>query len=275
MKKNFLFVLVLVLIPLLLGCKKGRNETVDADFNIEMASHSGDPFDSLMWLQYHCPEEEEKTVYEWNWAYDVREVLGIEDLDSLTILSRKEDDSYQDLSDSGIPFQMNTASNVYAGTARFCMLNVYQALAELVCETPLGENDNYYHDYVLWEELFKEFDAWYVNGGSGRGYEVDYYYTQLAEFRTESLLEELAFFSEDETNRKLYANARHPRMDKQWMKTHPAIQNWYNHRMEMANKIQRHNPSWAQCIRALTYKQVDLYIRFETKTEKEYNFDDE
>ena len=68
MKKNFLFVLVLVLIPLLLGCKKGRNETVDADFNIEMASHSGDPFDSLMWLQYHCPEEEEKTVYEWNWA---------------------------------------------------------------------------------------------------------------------------------------------------------------------------------------------------------------
>ena len=170
---------------------------------------------------------------------------------------------------------MNTASNVYAGTARFCMLNVYQALAELVSETPLGENDNYYHDYVLWEELFKEFDAWYVNGGSGRGYEVDCYYTQLAEFRTEYLLEELAFFSEDETNRKLYANARHPRMDKQWMKTHSAIQNWYKHRMKMANKIQRHNSSWAQCIRALTYKQVDLYIRFETKTEKEYNFDDE
>lgn len=268
-----ILLLLLTMMVFLNGCQRERQDVADNDF--EELSYRDDLFDSLMWLQYHCPDDKGKTIYEWNWAYDVREVLGIKNLDSLTILSRNEDDSYHYLSDSGIPFQMNTASNVYAGTARFCMLNVYQALAELVCETPLGENDNYYHDYVLWEELFKEFDAWYVNGGSGRGYEVDYYYTQLAEFRTESLLEELAFFSEDETNQKLYANARHPRMDKQWMKTHPAIQNWYNHRMKMANKIQRQNPSWAQCIRALTYKLVDLYIRYEIKTEGENSFDDD
>ena len=254
-----ILLLLLTMMAILNGCQRERQDVADNDF--EEPSYRDDLFDSLMWLQYHCPDDEGKTVYEWNWAYDVREVLGIKNLDSLTILSRNEDNSYQYLSDSGIPFQMNTASNVYAGTARFCMLNVYQAL---VCETPLGENDNYYHDYVLWEELFKEFDAWYVNGGSGRGYEVDYYYTQLAEFRTESLLEELAFFSEDETNQKQYANAKPPRMDKQWMKTHSAIQNWYKHRMKMA-----------KCIRALTYKQVDLYIRYEIKTEKEYNFDDE
>lgn len=28
----------------------------------------------------------------------------------------------------------------------------------------------------------------------------------------------------------------------------------------------------AQCIRALTYKQVDLYIRYEIKTEKDYSY---
>ena len=89
-----------------------------------------DLFDSLMWLQYHCPEDEEKTVYEWNWAYDVRETLGVDDLDSLTTLSRNQDHSYRYLSDSCVPFEINTATNMYAATARFCMLNVYQSLAE-------------------------------------------------------------------------------------------------------------------------------------------------
>lgn len=60
-------------------------EVEDMDFD-EVACRD-DLFDSLMWLQYHCPEDEEKTVYEWNWAYDVRETLGVDDLDSLTILS--------------------------------------------------------------------------------------------------------------------------------------------------------------------------------------------
>ena len=266
-----ILLLLLTMMAILNGCQRERKDVADNDF--EEPSYRDDLFDSLMWLQYHYPDAEEKTIYEWNWAYDVREVLGIKNLDSLTILSRNEDDSYQDLSDSGIPFQMNTASNVYAGTARFCMLNVYQALAELVCETPLGENDNYYHDYVLWEELFKEFDAWYVNGGSGRGYEVDYYYSQLAEFRTESLLEELAFFLDDKPTQKQAAKVLPPRWDAQWIKVHPAIQNLYNHRLKMAKRIQYTNPAWAKYIRTQTNKLAEQYRKFEIETEKEYSYE--
>ena len=264
--------LLLTIVAFLNGCQRGKQDVADIDFG--EPSYRDELFDSLMWLQYHCPEDEEKTIYEWNWAYDVREALDVDDLDSLTTLSRNEDNSYQYLSDSGIPFQMNTASNMYAGTARFCMLNVYQALVELVYETPLGENDNYYHDYALWEELFKEFDAWYVNGGSGRGYEVDYYYSQLAEFRTESLLEELAFFLDDKPTPKQFAKVASPRWDAQWIKVHPAIQNWYNHRMNMAKRIQHTNPSWAKYIRTQTNKLAEQYRKFEIETEKEYSYDE-
>ena len=51
--------------------------------------------------------------------------------------------------------------------------------------------------------------------------------------------------------------------------------NWYNHRMKMATRIQRTNPSWTQCIRALTNKLAEQYRKFEIEIEKEYRFDDE
>ena len=259
---------------LLQGCKRGGHEVVE-EMDIETLPTCDALFDSLIWLQYHCPDDEEKTVYEWNWAYDVREAMGVEDLDSLITLSREMDDSYQYLSDSCIPFEMNTATNVYAGTARFCMLNVYQMLAELVYDTPLGEDAYYYNDYVLWEELFKEFDAWYVNGGSGRGSEINCYYRQLAEFRTDNLLDELNFFLEDNPQQQQAAKALPPHWDPQWIKTHPAIRHWYEHRMKMADKIRRTNPAWAGCIRTLTYRQVALYTKFEKETEDYYRIDED
>ena len=257
------------------GCRQGRGNVEVEDMDFDDVTCRDDLFDSLMWLQYRCPEDEEKTVYEWNWAYDVRETLGVDDLDSLTTLSRNQDHSYRYLSDSCVPFEINTATNMYAATARFCMLNVYQSLAEQAYETPLGDNDSYYHDYALWEELFNEFDAWYVNGGSGRGYEVDGYYIHLAELRKEYLLKELAFFSEEEADKEQDAKVLPPQWDRQWIENHPAIQNWYNHRMKMATRIQRTNPSWTQCIRALTNKLAEQYRKFEIEIEKEYRFDDE
>ena len=118
------------------------------DLDFEDQDCPNELFDSLIWQQYRCPDDDEKTAYEWNWAYDVREAIGVEDLDSLASLSRDMDSSYHFLATSGIPFQMDTATRAYAGTARFCMLNVYQALAELVAETPLNDNYSYYIDYA-------------------------------------------------------------------------------------------------------------------------------
>lgn len=255
------------------GCNRGGQHLSDIDY--EEQECPNELFDSLIWQQYHCPDDEGKTAFEWNWAYDVRETMGVEDLDSLTIFSRDMDDSYHDLLESGIPFQMGTAARAHAGTARFCMLNVYQTLAELVEDTSLDDDYSYYNDYALWEDFFKEFDDRYVHGGSGRDAEIHCYYKQLAEFHTEYLLEELSCFLEDGGVLKKHTKSTPPRWDKQWIKTHPAIRRWYDHRMQMADKILRYNPSWAKCIRTLSNKQVALYIKFEKETEDFYRFDDD
>ena len=160
---------------------------------------------------------------------------------------------------------MTTAAEVYAGTARFRMLNIYQTLAEMTADTPLGETDFYYHDYMLWEELFEEFDENYEEGGNGRGIELCCYYRRLAELRMEILLEELAFFSEDKSKYEPYVHVAPSPCEKQWLISHPAIHRWYDYRMLMANRIQRDNPSWAQTLRDLTFKQVSHYRQFEIK----------
>lgn len=276
MKKNFLFVLVLVLIPLLLGCKKGRNETVDDDFDIEMADYPGDLFDSLMWAQYHCPEDEEKTVYEWVWAYEVRDTLDIYDIDSLDTLCKNLDVCYRSYSRSACTADMTTGEELYSATARFRMLNAYQALAGLTEETPLGKNvDCYYDDYSLWEALFKEFDEWYKERGNCRFMNLYCYYHHLADLRTEVLLEELDCLTEGGDSLHQFINAKPPQIDREWLKTHPAIRRWYNYRMKMADKLRRHNASQAQCLRALTYKQYTRYVKFEREYEEEYYIEED
>ena len=70
-----IFLLSLIVTIFLSGCRQGRGDVDAEDMGFDEVTCRDDLFDSLMWLQYHCPEDEEKTVYEWNWAYDVREKL--------------------------------------------------------------------------------------------------------------------------------------------------------------------------------------------------------
>ena len=271
MKKILLLMMIL---PFLAGCKRGGHVTTGTDFNDEKSKYHSGLFDSLMWAQYDCPEDEEKTVYEWNWAYDVRETLDVDDLDSLTTLCREEDEGYQSYAESPSTADMTTATEVYATTGRFRMLNAFQALAELTAETPLGMNaDCYYDDYCLWESLYKEFDEWYKSTGNERFMTLFCYYRHLADLRTDILLEELASFSKGGKALEHYANTKPPRIDQKWQKTHPAIHRWYNYRMKMADKLRRHNASQAQCLRALTYKQYTRYVEFEKEYEEEYNYE--
>lgn len=254
---------LLLVLPLLFdGCHRGGQEETDWDY--EITEYPGARFDSLMWLQYNGPDGEDKTTYEWNWAYEVREVLGVDDLDSLATLCHGLDASYESYANSGTTCYMTTAAEVYAGTARFRMLNIYQTLAELTAETPLGSlNDCYYRDYVLWEELYKEYDEYYNETGGFRFVNLNSYYAYLADLRTELLRQELACFSAGKNSPK----PSDAKVDIHWDKQHKAIRRWYDYRLAMAEKLQQTAPSQAQCIRALSRQAVQWYMEFTTDYE--------
>ena len=271
--KEKILVVLLAISTMLLGCKGKGQMPNKLDNDVSIALY--ELFDSLLWQQYHRPDKIEKTVYEWNWAYNVRKSIDIDDLDSLAALSHELDSSYHSYAASPMAADMTTASEVYAGTARFRMLNVYQALADLMEDSPLGDNDNYFKDYVLWEELFKEFDYWYKDKGNWRFIFLNSYYKHIADLRTEVLKEELDLLSNGESEQKESVTSKVPRLDWKWMKEHQAISRWFDHRMKMADIIQSYSAYQAECIRTLTYKQVTLYVEYQTKAEKEYYMEDE
>lgn len=264
---------LLAISAILFGCK-GKGQMLEK-LDYEVSQAPDEQFDSLLWQQYHCPDGTEKTIYEWNWAYNVREAIGIDDLDNLATLSLELDSSYHSYAASPMAADMTTASEVYAGTARFRMLNVYQALADLMAGSPLGDDDYYFKDYVLWEGLFKEFDYWYKDKGNWRFIFLNGYYKHVADLRTEVLKEELALLSNGESEQKGFAPSKVPRLDWKWIKEHQAISRWLDHRMKMADKIRGSSAYQAECIRALTYKQMSIYVDYQTKAEKEYYMEDE
>lgn len=139
MKK--ILVAIRVVFSTFYGCK--RQYQSSSVFDTGTSINTIVLFDSLIWKQYHSPDSVAKTTYQWNWAYETREALEIEDIDSLNALCAEEDDSYRSYADSGITHEMKTASEVYAATARFRMLNAYQSLADMVAETPLVNEDYY------------------------------------------------------------------------------------------------------------------------------------
>ena len=271
MEKFLIFILAVSAI--LSGCESIRNENGGKDFEVDKTLSK--VFDSLIWLQYQCPDTESKTLYEWNWAYNVRETLGVEDMDSLTILTHEMNESYQLCVASPMTADMTTASEACAGTARFRMLNVYQALADFMAVTPLGDEGSYYKDYVLWEELYKEFEYWYKDKGNWRFIFLNDYYMKLADLRTKILREELSCLSNDRDSKDGWYNKRASHGDEEWMNRHPAICRWYAHRMKMSDKLQSRSLSQAQFVSALTYKQLTLYVEYQTEAEKEYNMEDE
>lgn len=265
-------VVLLAISTMMFGCK-GKGQMSDK-LDYEVSQAPDELFDSLLWQQYHCPDRTEKTIYEWNWAYGVRETIGIDDLDNLSTLSLELDSSYHSYAASPMAADMTTASEVYAGTARFRMLNVYQSLADLMAESPLGDEDCYFMDYSLWEELFKEFDYWYKDKGNWRFIFLNSYYKHIADLRSEVLKEELTLLLNGEPEQKTIVESIAPRLDKKWMNEHQAISRWFDHRMKMADKIQRSSEYQAECVRTLTYKQVSLYVEYQKEAEKEYYMED-
>ena len=254
------------IIPIILftGCK--RQYQSSAIFDIDTSINPIVSFDSLIWRQYHCPDSVDNATYEWNWAYETREALGIEDIDSLNALCAEEDDEYKSYAESGITFEMTTASEVYAATARFRMLNVYQSLANMAAETSLVNEDCYFQDFVLWEKLYEEFDYRYDEGGNSRFIYLNSYYRNIANLRTEILYAELDMFS-----RGIMGSGAIKYKEPHWDKIHHAIRKWYDHRMKMADELQSQDKSKADYIRYLTYKYVEEYMFHDAETMNSYS----
>jgi len=209
-------------------------------------------FDRLLWQQYHCPDDEDEYVYKWNWAYEVRDSLGIEDLDSLAQLSYQFESDYE-ARFGGVTSDMVIGADAYAGAARFRMLNVYQALAELMYDTPLGAEANcYFEDFVLWEKVFVEYANNCDNEGSIRFIELPMYYKELADMRTEVLEEELKCLSNSGVDSISKAIKKEPK----WNGADRAIRKWYDYRMSMADKLQKVDSRKGQCLREYTLKQI-------------------
>lgn len=221
-------------------------------------------FDNLIWMQYRCPQGMEQTAYEWHWAYIARLLLGVENRDSLDKLCDEYNQTYQLYSDSPSTSDMTLAADFYAGTARFRMLNAYHALQEALLGTPLGGDTCFlYQDYVLWEELFKEFDEHYDERGNGRGVGLSLYHRNLSIIRTDVLFREMDSILQGEVP----AGVKTPQWDRQWIQKHPAIRRWYDYRLTMAEKLQQAAPSQAQCIISLSRQAVQWYMDFTTDFE--------
>ena len=268
MKKILLLMMIL---PFLAGCKRGGHVTTGTDFNDEKSKYYSGLFDSLMWAQHHCPENEDEMIYKWNWAYTVCDSLEIYDLETLDSLTYDLEAEYKPLFGGPTP-NMITAADLFAGTARFRMINAYHVLAYMTDNTPLGgDNNDYLEDFIRWEKLYQEFDDYYNEKGNIRPMNLGCYYRRLAKIRTDLLLEEIDFISGELPQQPDTSSVK---KDPRWDKQHQAIRQWYDFRIQMANKLQHRDASQTQCLRTLTHKAVLQYLEFTISFEKDNQMED-
>lgn len=260
MKK--VLVIPMTLLALLFSCKGGKQQLSEA--GAESLLVADEMYDSLIWLQYQCPPDEEETVYQWNWAMETRETLGIEERATLDILCDELDSCYAPLS-GGPTCDMIIAARLYFATARFRMLNAYQETAAYNPDSILDDKDFYYQDYALWEKIYEEFDRLYDNMGNGRFLYLSDYYTHLAKLRRDALLIERFSFSAD----KMPTEEKKTKEPK-WDKEHKAIRNWYNYRMSMIKQLQRRNAPLAYYMRHITNDLAIKFYEFQAEVDKEY-----
>ena len=141
------------------------------------------------------------------------------ELESLDSLTHQLEEDYKPYFGGPTP-TMITAADLYAGTARFRMINAYHVLAYMMDNTPLGGDSNdYLEDFVRWEKLYQEFDNYYNESGNIRPMNLGYYYRQIAKMRTDILLEEIALFSGESPQQDKSFVEKKPR----WDKLHQAI----------------------------------------------------
>lgn len=260
--------LLIVIMTMLVGCKHSGNTdsessavpyVINAEGEMTIPGLSAETpvaiLDSMLCSLYVDASPASKARHEWEWAKRVRLALGmtaeVADLDSLTDVSNRLDDFYAPLT-AYSQYDMNEAAGVFACTAKFRMLNAYQALDSLMIGS-LGSND-LFNDYLLWEGVNQEYEDNYTDGGSSGPMMLSFAYRTFCKLRRAILMEEIGYLDvEHEGAAEWYVEADEIR----WKPEQKAIRLWYDHRMKMADKLG--NANSAEYLRRMTYKTVFIY----------------
>ena len=200
-------------------------------------------------------EPASKASYEWKWAKHTRIALGMEEesvnLDSLDALSFEVDKIYAPLTASS-PSEANVAAGVFAATACFRLLNSYNVLADQLCE--LLDVNCFLQDYTLWRGVYSEYEESHINAfGRNTSYMLSMAQKTIYDLRHTILMEEICYLVDREGAAEWLVDAD----EICWKSEQKAIHLWYDHRMEMAEKLG--NTNLAEYLRRITYKTVLIY----------------
>lgn len=234
-----------------------RNTPEGLEYDLHYSDSTAGVLDSLLAFLYIDADTEKKASHEWEWAKHARNVLGkgcdYGDLKPLDDISRSLDEAYEPLL-AYSQYDINTATSVFAATARFRMLNAYQVLDSLMSETSLPEG-GLQKDYTLWENVFREIENHNTTGRSSGTMILNTTYVTLADLRCSVLMEEIGYISGLGKRAEWYVNADELR----WDSSQQVIRQWYDYRMKMADQLEKSNKNYAEYSRRMTYKVVFIY----------------
>ncbi len=178
-------------------------------------------------------------------------------------ITKQVDDSYEEYL-GGPQSEINQATGVMALTSKFRLLMTYHMADSLL---RYDKHDilaaSYFKDYVLWEDVFKEFYDNYTDAGSSGPMILNDTYSKYAETRNELLKEEIGYFTEDgHTARWLPFEGD---IDIDLDPNQKAIHKWYDYRRQIAKQLEdkEYEHNIIEYYRHITYKAVYIYQRLQ------------
>lgn len=185
-----------------------------------------------------------------------------EELDYLCEIIERVEKSYDSLLGDS-QYDLNRVTGIMALTSHLSLLLTYHAADSLLRDMELDLfAEAYYMDYVLWDDLYKEYEENYTDGGSSTPMILNSVYSTYSETRKELLKEEIGYFTEKGAGARWLSREG----DIQWEEGQEAIRRWYDYRMKVAQQLEGkgYGHNTIEYYRHITYKAVYIYQRLQT-----------